>query len=58
MEKLTQELGSLATLRLLSDAYDSFHVAARSGRNDAEARAEVLDILAEWTATVLLDDAA
>jgi uncharacterized protein len=57
VEKLTQELGSLATLRLLSDADHSFHVAARSGRNDAEARAEVLDILAEWTATVLLDDA-
>jgi predicted alpha/beta-hydrolase family hydrolase len=53
VEKLTQELGSLATLRLLSDADHSFHVPTRSGRNDAEARAEVLDALAEWTATVL-----
>jgi hypothetical protein len=53
MEKLTQKLGSFATLRLLSDADHSFHVPARSGRNDAEARAEVLDSLAEWTATVV-----
>jgi hypothetical protein len=52
MEKLTQNLGSVATLRLLSDADHSFHVPARSARNDAEARAEVLDALAEWTATV------
>jgi uncharacterized protein len=58
VEKLTQELGPLATLRLLSDADHSFHVPARSGRNDAEARAEVLDALAEWMATVSLDDAA
>jgi predicted alpha/beta-hydrolase family hydrolase len=53
VDKLTQELGSLATLRLLSDADHSFHVSARSGRNDAEVKAEVLDALAEWTATVL-----
>jgi predicted alpha/beta-hydrolase family hydrolase len=53
MEKLTQSLGSVATLRLLSDADHSFHVPARSGRNDAEARAEVLDAVVEWTATVL-----
>jgi predicted alpha/beta-hydrolase family hydrolase len=52
IEKLTQNLGSVATLRLLSDADHSFHVPARSGRNDAEVRAEVLDALAEWTATV------
>jgi uncharacterized protein len=52
VEKLTQELGSFATLKLLSDADHSFHVPARSGRNDAEVRAEVLDALAEWTATV------
>ena len=53
MEKLTQELGSLATLKLLSDADHSFHVPVRSGRNDAEVRAEALDALAEWTATIL-----
>jgi predicted alpha/beta-hydrolase family hydrolase len=53
MEKLTQELGSLATLKLLSDADHSFHVPSRSGRNDAEVRAEALDAMAEWTATIL-----
>src|SRR5262245_39062454 len=51
VEKLTQELGSIATLKLLSDADHSFHVPARSGRN--EARAELLDALAEWTTTIL-----
>jgi uncharacterized protein len=53
VEELIQKLGSLATLRLLSDADHSFHVPARSGRNDAEARAEVLDALAEWTANIV-----
>ena len=53
VEKLTQELGSIATLKLISDADHSFHVPVRSGRNDAEARAEVLDALAEWPATIL-----
>jgi uncharacterized protein len=51
MEKLTQKLGSRATLKQLSDADHSFHVPARSGRKDAEVRAEVLDALAAWIET-------
>jgi uncharacterized protein len=58
MEKLTQKLGSRATLKLLSDADHSFHVPARSGRKDAEVRAELLDALAAWTKTVFRADAS
>lgn len=53
MEKLAQNLGSRATLKLLSDADHSFHVPARSGRKDAEVRAEVLDASAAWIKTVV-----
>jgi predicted alpha/beta-hydrolase family hydrolase len=53
MEKLTQQLGPRATLKLLSDADHSFHVPARSGRKNAEVRAEVLDALAAWIETVV-----
>ena len=37
-----------ATLTLLQDADHSFHVPARTGRKDAEVRAEMLDALATW----------
>ena len=53
MEKLAQDLGSRATLKLISDADHSFHVPARSGRKDTEVRAEVLDALAAWIETVV-----
>jgi uncharacterized protein len=58
MEKLTQKLGSRATLKLLSDADHSFHVPARSGRTDAEVRAKLLDALAAWIKTVFRADAS
>jgi hypothetical protein len=32
----------------LSDADHSFHVPARTGRKDADVRAELLDAMAEW----------
>ena len=48
LEPLVQALGTRATLRLFQDADHSFHVPARSGRNDAQVRAEVLDTLANW----------
>ena len=41
-------LGERATLELFQDADHSFHVPARTGRKDAEVRAEVLDALARW----------
>ena len=48
METLCQQLGARATLKLFQDADHSFHVPARSGRKDAEVRAELLDALADW----------
>jgi uncharacterized protein len=41
-------LGARATLQVFADADHSFHVPARSGRNDAQVRAELLDVLAAW----------
>ena len=46
-------LGRRATLKLLQDADHSFHVPARTGRKDAEVRAEILDALAAWTKQVM-----
>jgi predicted alpha/beta-hydrolase family hydrolase len=48
LEELCKELGALATLKLFQDADHSFHVPARTGRNDAEVRSELLDVLAHW----------
>jgi len=53
MQRLAQQLGPRATLKLDSDDDHSFHVPARSGRKDAEVRAEVLDALAAWVETVV-----
>ena len=52
MQRLTQELGPRATLKLFPDADHSFHVPARSGRKDAEIKDKLLDALAEWIETV------
>jgi hypothetical protein len=41
-------LGARATLKLFPDADHSFHVPARTGRKDADVRAEMLDALARW----------
>ena len=38
----------LATLHLVKEADHSFHVLARSGRNDREVMDEVLDTFAAW----------
>ncbi|HUL93161.1 MAG TPA: alpha/beta family hydrolase [Burkholderiales bacterium] len=48
LEPLVARLGARATLKVFADADHSFHVPARSGRKDAEVRAEVLDALAAW----------
>jgi len=53
MQKVTDRLGPRATLKLIPDADHSFHVPARSGRKDADVRAEVLDALAAWIKTVV-----
>jgi predicted alpha/beta-hydrolase family hydrolase len=53
LQALVEELGSRATLKLFENADHSFHVPARTGRNDEEVRAELLDTLAAWMEGVL-----
>ncbi len=53
LEPLCRKLGALATLKLFKDADHSFHVPARSGRTDAQVRAEMLDAFAAWLDRVL-----
>jgi predicted alpha/beta-hydrolase family hydrolase len=48
LRPLIERLGARATLKLLQDADHSFHVPARTGRKDADVRAEMLDALATW----------
>ncbi len=48
LEPIVQRLGSRATLILAPDADHSFHVPARSGRKDADVRAELLDAMVKW----------
>ena len=52
VESLVRQLGPRATLRVFEDADHSFHVPARSGRNDADVRAEMLDATAQWIETL------
>lgn len=53
LEPLCQRLGPRATLKLFQDADHSFHVPARSGRNDASVRNELLDAFAHWLDSVI-----
>ena len=48
IRSVAERLGARATLKWLQDADHSFHVPARTGRKDAEVRAELLDALAAW----------
>jgi hypothetical protein len=57
IEALVQRLGHWATLKLFQDADHSFHVPARSGRKDADVRAEMLDELSAWLGAVVLSPA-
>ena len=52
LEPVVKSLGSLATLHLVKEADHSFHVLARSGRNDREVMNEVLDAYAAWVDTI------
>ena len=40
-----------ATLHRVAEADHSFHVLARSGRNDGEVMREILDALSDWIGT-------
>ncbi|MFQ3459796.1 dienelactone hydrolase family protein [Bradyrhizobium sp. UFLA01-814] len=50
LEPMVKGLGARATLHLVREADHSFHVLKRSGRNDREVMAEVLDAFAGWVA--------
>ncbi len=47
---VVEALGAKATLELFDDADHSFHVRARSGRNDAQVREAMLDATVAWMA--------
>jgi predicted alpha/beta-hydrolase family hydrolase len=55
IEPLCRSLGARATLKLFEGADHSFHVPARSGRNDARVMGDVLDAFAAWTDGVLVE---
>ena len=48
LEPVIASLGERATLELFPEADHSFHVPAKTGRKDAQVRAEVLDAFARW----------
>ena len=48
LQPLCAELGKRATLKLFTGADHSFHVPAKSGRNDAQVMSELLDAFAAW----------
>jgi uncharacterized protein len=52
LEPVVQRLGAAAKLHLVDGADHSFHVLARSGRNDREVMNEILDAFAAWTETL------
>src|SRR5436853_7703316 len=53
LQPVCDALGSRATLKLFADADHSFHVPARTGRKDADVRAELLDTMADWVARIV-----
>jgi predicted alpha/beta-hydrolase family hydrolase len=48
MRAVIERLGPRATLECVDDADHSFHVRSRSGRNDAQVMAAMLDATAQW----------
>jgi predicted alpha/beta-hydrolase family hydrolase len=52
LEPVVERLGPSATLHLVDGADHSFHVLARSGRNDREVMNEVLDVFAGWIGAI------
>jgi uncharacterized protein len=48
IEPLCATLGERASLKLFADADHSFHVPARTGRNDRDVLGELVDALAAW----------
>jgi uncharacterized protein len=52
LEPITERLGAIATLQKIEGADHSFHVLARSGRNDREVLEELADTIARWIAAI------
>ncbi|THD62615.1 MAG: alpha/beta hydrolase [Bradyrhizobium sp.] len=52
LEPLIGKLGPSASLHLVPHADHSFHVPARSGRNDREVMSEILDKLSAWIGAI------
>ena len=52
MEPVVTSLGPSASLHLVREADHSFHVLARSGRNDREVMKEILDTFSTWIGAV------
>ncbi|HEY0681648.1 MAG TPA: alpha/beta family hydrolase [Steroidobacter sp.] len=50
LEPIVDKLGTRATLKRIEGADHSFHVLARSGRNDREVMEELADTIASWAA--------
>ena len=53
IEPVCKALGKRATLASFQDADHSFHVPARTGKKDAQVRAEVLDTLTAWIDNII-----
>jgi predicted alpha/beta-hydrolase family hydrolase len=53
LKPVVRRLGRRATLHLIEEANHSFRVPAKTGRKEAEVRAEIADALAGWIDTVL-----
>jgi uncharacterized protein len=53
LQPLVAGLKNLATLKTLEGADHSFHVLVRSGRTDAQVRAETMNALVEWSQRIL-----
>jgi predicted alpha/beta-hydrolase family hydrolase len=53
LKPLIKRLVARATLKLFDDADHSFHVPAKTGRNDADVMTELLDTLAAWIAALI-----
>ncbi len=49
LEPIVEKLGPSATLKRIDGADHSFHVLARSGRNDREVMEEIAETFANWT---------
>ena len=53
LEPVVAGLGARASLHIVKEADHSFHVLARSGRNDREVMTEILDAFASWIGAIV-----